>query len=302
MTHLVIYTSKQDYTLNLGVGIYIKLRCEYMPWLWNAYELLNIEPEYCSDDELMIKYLSTYRKLREERNVKLIMNLRNEMMRIRAELRKSCKDELICLANRLYEYNRAVNALYKYYMKIHELDPERKSKLSIAFNKYNMPAMGLRVFNELLYSSNEELKYLTFLSLLNPVRWPLHITMNTNIVPYLNWILIYLDDHYIILMASLNRAYVISDLNVNINGGKVTLDNDYETRSIMTTHIITRIESVDGHGVLFIGNWSDQAINLNLDFKPREGSIKGTSLDANISQLIPIIIPPHDYLSIKYTI
>ncbi|WP_243675845.1 hypothetical protein [Vulcanisaeta distributa] len=162
--------------------------------------------------------------------------------------------------------------------------------------------MSLRVFNELIRSSNDELKYLTFLSLLNPVMWPSHITMDTKIVPYLNWILVYINDHFVILIISLNRAYAISDLNININGGRVALGNDYEIKSIMSTHIMTRIESLDGHGLLFIGNWSDEAVDLNLDFRPREGSIKGLSLDVNLSQLMPTIVPPHDYVSIKYSV
>ncbi len=162
--------------------------------------------------------------------------------------------------------------------------------------------MSLRVLDELMSSSNDELKYLTFLSLLNPITWPFHITMDTKITPYLNWILMYINGHFIILITSLNRAYAISDLNININGGKVTLSNDYEFMSIMPTHIVTRIESLDGHGLIFVGNWSDSAIDFSIDFRPREGSIKGASLDANLSQLTPIMVPPHDYLSIKYSV
>lgn len=223
-------------------------------------------------------------------------------MRVRNELRRSCVDELICLANRLYEYNRAVNILYDYYRRMSELSPEDLSKLTIALNRYNMPLMSLKAFDKLLLSTNEELKYLTFLSLFNPVAWPSHITMDVKIIPYLNWILMYINEHFIILIMSLNRVYAISDLNININGGRVTINNDYEVRSIMPTHIMTRIESLDGHGLVFIGNWSEHVIDFNMDFKPRDGSIKGLSLDANLSQLIPTIVPPHDYLSIKYSI
>ncbi len=162
--------------------------------------------------------------------------------------------------------------------------------------------MSLRVLDELMFSSNDELKYLTFLSLLNPITWPSHITMDTKITPYLNWILMYINGHFVILITSLNRAYVISDLNININGGRVTISNDYEFMSIMPTHIMTRIESLDGHGLIFVGNWSDSAIDFSIDFRPGEGSIKGVSLDVNLSQLTPIIVPPHDYLSIKYSV
>ena len=299
--YVAIFTSRQDYALRLGVSTYLRLRCDYVSWLWNAYELINAKMEYCSNDELITKYLNTYRRLRWERSVKLITNLKKEIANIRNELRKSCPDELVCLANRLYEYNKAVNILYSYYKRVHELSPEDLSKLSVALNKYNMPLLSLKVFDELMLSSNEELKYLTFLSLFNPVTWPSHITMDVKAMPYLNWVLIYINGHFIVLMLSLNRTYVISDLNININGGRVTLSNDYEIRTIMPTHIMTRIESLDGHGLIFIGNWSDYAIDFNIDFKPREGSVKGLSLDANLSQLVPTIVPPHDYISIKYS-
>ena len=299
--YVAIFTSRQDYALRLGVGTYLKLRCDYVSWLWNAYELINAKMEYCSNDELITKYLNTYRRLRWERSVKLITNLKKEIANIRNELRKSCPDELVCLANRLYEYNKAVNILYSYYKRVHELSPEGLSKLSVALNKYNMPLLSLKVFDELMPSSDEELKYLTFLSLFNPVTWPSHITMDVKAMPYLNWVLIYINGHFIVLMLSLNRTYVISDLNININGGRVTLSNDYEVRTIMPTHIMTRIESLDGHGLVFIGNWSDYAIDFNIDFKPREGSVKGLSLDVNLSQLVPTIVPPHDYISIKYS-
>ncbi|GAB6944727.1 hypothetical protein [Vulcanisaeta sp. JCM 14467] len=300
--YVEIFTSIQSYALKLGAGTYLRLRCDYASWLWSAYELINAEVEHCGDDELIIKYLNTYRRLRWERSVKLITDLKRELMKIRNELRRNCPDELICLANRLYEYDKAVNTLYGYYRRIHELDPEDLSKLSVALNRYNMPLLSLRVFDELMLSSNEELKYLTFLSLLNPVAWPLHITMDVKVMPYLNWVLIYVNEHFIALILSLNRTYVISDLNVNINGGRVTLSNDYEVRTIMPTHIATRIESLDGHGLIFIGNWSDYAVDFNVDFKPREGSVKGLSLDANLSQLVPMIVPPHDYVSIKYSV
>ncbi|WP_243681073.1 hypothetical protein [Vulcanisaeta souniana] len=231
------------------------------------------------------------------------MKLKNELMKIRKELRDKCPDQLLCLANRLYEYNKAVNTLYGYYLRIRELNPEDLSKLSIAFNRYNMPMLSLRVFDGLLHSSsNNELKHLTFLSLFDPVMWPLHVTMDVKILQHLNWVLMYLGNHYVILIMSLNRAYVISDLNININGGRIVLRGNRAVRKIMNTHISTQIESVNNHGVLFMGNWSDDAVYFDLDLKPREGSIKGLSLDANISQLIPIIVPPHDYLSIKYSI
>ncbi|WP_243666446.1 hypothetical protein [Vulcanisaeta sp. JCM 16159] len=41
--------------------------------------------------------------------------MKSDLTKIRAELRRGCFDELICLANRIYEYNRAVNMLYGYY-------------------------------------------------------------------------------------------------------------------------------------------------------------------------------------------
>ena len=297
-----VFTSRQDYTLGLGRGISLRAKCDYAGWLWGAYELINADVEYCGDD-LIMKYLSTYRRLRWERSVKLIVNLKSELVRVRNELRRNCTDELTCLANRLYEYGRAVNMLYGYYRRIHELGPEDLSKLSVALNRYNMPLMSLRAFDELMsLPGNDELKYLTFISLLNPVVWPFHVTMDVRVMPYLNWVLMYINGHFIILIMSLGRAYVISDLNININGGRVVLGNDYEFRSVTPTHIITRIESRDGHGLLFIGNWSDEPIDFNPDFRPREGSVKGLSLDVNLSQLIPMIVPPHDYLSIKYSV
>jgi len=151
-------------------------------------------------------------------------------------------------------------------------------------------------------STPDELKYLTFLSMLNPIVWPTHITVDTKVLPHLNWILAYFDDHYLILIISLGRAYVVSDLNININGGRSVLSNDYEVRSVSNDHVIARIESRNGHGLLFIGNWSAHAIEFSLDFKPREGSVKGMFLDVNLTQLVPIIIPPRDYLSIKYSV
>ncbi len=192
--------------------------------------------------------------------------------------------------------------LYGYYRRVHELGPEDLSKLSIAFIRYNMPLMGLRVFDNLLSSPNNELVYLTFISLLNPVAWPTHMTIDTRVMPYLNWVLMYIDGHFIALMISLGRAYVISDLNININGGRVILNNDYEFRSIMPTHIMTRIESRDGHGLIFVGNWSDYAVDFSIDPRPVEGSVKGLWLDTNLSQLTPTMVPPHDYLSIKYSV
>ncbi len=303
MARIEIFTSRRDYTLNLGGGIDARPRCNLASWLWNAYELLGIGVEDCADNDPLIRYLSIHKRLREERSVGIVMKLKNELMKTRRELRNKCPDQLLCLANRLYEYNNAVNTLYGYYLRIHELNPEELSKLSIAFNRYNMPMLSLNVFSELLHSSsNNELKHLTFLSLFDPVMWPLHITMDVKILQHLNWVLMYLDNHYVILIMNLNRAYVISDLNININGGRIVLRNDRAVRKIMNTHVYAQIESVNNHGVLFMGNWSDDAVHFNLDFKPREGSIKGLSLDANISQLIPIIVPPHDYLSIKYSI
>ncbi|WP_243678457.1 hypothetical protein [Vulcanisaeta distributa] len=268
--YVEIFTSRQDYTSRLGgVGTYLRPRCDYALWLWNAYELVNAEVDYCGD-ELMARYLDVYRRLRWEKSVKLIAGLKNEIARLRGELRRGCADELICLANRLYEYNKAVNMLYNYYRKLKELNPEDLSKLTIALNRYNMPLMSLKVLDELMLSPNEELKYLTFLSLLNPTTWPSHITMDTKVMPYLNWVLMHINNHFIILIVSLNRAYVISDLDININGGRVVLRNDYEVMSIMPTHIMTRIESLDGHGLIFMGNWSEYAIDFNIDFKPRE--------------------------------
>ncbi|MCG2895252.1 MAG: hypothetical protein L7H05_03340, partial [Vulcanisaeta sp.] len=96
--------------------------------------------------------------------------------------------------------------------------------------------------------------------------------------------------------------YVISDLNVNIKGGRVVLSNDYETREVAHDYIMTRIESRSGHGLLFVGNWSDHAIEYQLNFRVREGSIKSTFLEANIAQLIPSIVLPRDFVSIKYVI
>ncbi len=119
--YVTIFTSRQDYTSRLGMGIYLRPRCDYALWLWNAYELINANVGYCGD-ELMARYLDVYRELRWERSVKSIVNLKSEMMRVRSELRRGgCSDELICLANRLYEYNKAVNMLYSYYRRIKEL-------------------------------------------------------------------------------------------------------------------------------------------------------------------------------------
>ena len=304
MTYAEIYTSREDYVSILSTRLNIDLKCECVPWLWNAYELLNIDTGTClSNDELMLKYIDTYRKLRIERSVRIIANLKNELMTIRGKLRKNCSDELLCLANRLYEYDKAVNTLYSYYLKTHELGNEELSKLSVAFSRYNMPTMSLTVFNELINSSApDDLKYLTFISLFNPITWPLHITMDIRILPYLNWVLIYIGDHYVLLIMSLGRAYAISDLNINIDGSRMVLSNDFEFRSVMSDYIITNIESLDGHGLIFMGNWSEKAVNFTLDHKLREGSVKGLFLDSNVSTFIPIIVPPHDYLSIKYSV
>lgn len=65
--YVAIFTSRQDYTLELGTGIYLRPRCDYALWFWNTYELINREMEYCSDYELMIRYLDTYRRLRWEK-------------------------------------------------------------------------------------------------------------------------------------------------------------------------------------------------------------------------------------------
>ena len=304
MVHLEIYTSREDYVSILGSGIDItSIKCSYVPWLWSAYELLGISIEHCPNDEPIIKYISINQRLRRERSIKKLIDLRNELGRVRHELRRKCSDELTCLSNRIYEYPSAINKLYKYYLAQDSLDPIDLSKLSIALVKYNLLAPGLDVFDKLIHTpAPDELKYLTFLSLFNPTIWPTHVTLDARLMPYLNWVITYFDNHYLILIISLSRPYVISDLNVNINGGRVVLSNDYEIREVAHDHIMTRIESRSGYGLLFIGNWSNHAIEYQLNFKVREGSIRSTFLEANIAQLMPSIVLPRDFVSIKYVI
>jgi hypothetical protein len=304
MVRLEIYTSREDYVSMLGSGVNItSIECSYVPWLWSAYELLGISIEQCLNDEPLIKYISINQRLRKERSVKKLIDLRDELGRVRHELRRGCSDELACLSNRIYEYPSAINKLYRYYLAQDSLDPIDLSKLSIALVRYNLLVPGLDVFNKLIRTlAPDELKYLTFLSLFNPTIWPTHVTLDTRLMPYLNWVVVYFDDHYLILIISLGRPYVISDLNVNINGGRVVLSNDYETREVAHDYIMTRIESRSGHGLLFVGNWSDHAIEYQLNFRVREGSIKSTFLEANIAQLIPSIVLPRDFVSIKYVI
>jgi hypothetical protein len=303
MMHLEVFTSRRDYVLALGKGVDVTPRCDYMPWLWNAYELLGVTVDQCINDEPIMRYIGINQRLRRERSIKTLLNLKNELTKTRSELRKNCTDELLCLSNRIYEYSRAINALYRYYLRLNDLSPLEISKLSIALTRYNLPTLGLEVYDELLrLSTLDELKYLTFLSMLNPIVWPTHITVDTKVLPHLNWILAYFNDHYLILIISLGRAYIVSDLDININGGRSVLSNDYEVRNVSNDHVIARIESRNGHGLLFIGNWSAHAIEFSLDFKPREGSVKGMFLDVNLTQLVPIIIPPRDYLSIKYNV
>nr|KJR71862.1 MAG: hypothetical protein TU36_05520 [Vulcanisaeta sp. AZ3] len=305
MAYVEIYTSKKDYTSLLSVGKDLGVNCGYVTWLWSAYELLGIDINQCliNEENLLMKYVNTSKRLRVEQSDNLLSELRKELMEIRERIRTKCDDELVCLANRLYEYKRAVNILYNYYLRINELGNEDLSKLTVALIRYNMPLLGLEVYGRLLSSLiNDELVYLTFLSMLSPIKWLSHITMDIKILPYLNWVLMYIKNHYVIIIMSLGRAYVISDLNININGGRVVHSNDWEFKSVFEDHVVTQLESKDGHGLLFMGNWDDYAIKFALDLKPREGSIKGLFLDLNISQLIPTIIPPHDYISIKYSV
>lgn len=299
--NILIYASDGKMTKAFIRGLHIKFDCDLAEWAWGTYELMGLMSEVnkCPESSILNYHWINYR-LRNEKDLRNIIELKNKLQNIRRNLRDSCKDPLTCLANRIYRYDDALRSILNYYRSIAELSNEELAKLSLAAYRYGLVNIGFEILNKILMSNYIDTAYLTFISMLNPQWWPLHLTVDTGILKFLNWLLILFDNHYLIMMVNFDHNYVISDINVNINGSRLINDNYYDSLEQGEEHVTYHVVSRSGHGVLFIGNWGDYAVNVTLNYYFNEGSVKGRFIDVSIRQWIPHIVLPHDYLSIKY--
>ncbi|WP_069808240.1 hypothetical protein [Vulcanisaeta thermophila] len=299
---ITAYTSDGELTKALSNGFRVSLNCDLAQWAWGAHELLMLVDEAiekCPGDPVL-RYLWVNYRLRIERNIKNIAQLKNEEQTLRRYLREACGDTLVCLANRIYRYDQALKAIINYYRLLDRLSVLDIAKLSLAAYRYGLVSMGIELLKVLVRMGSYDLVHLAFISMLNPRYWPLHITVDANLLKILNWVLLLFNGHYIIMMNSLEHNYVVSDLNINVNGSRLVNDNYYEFLSIGDHYVNYHVVSETGHGVLFIGNWGDEPVNVSPDLVINEGSVKGRFIDADIRQWAPGLVLPHDYVSIKY--
>lgn len=296
-----IYTSDEEITKALSNVFNPRFDCKSAEWAWGAYELMRMinEVNKCPESS-MLDYLWINYKLRIERNLKMIMELKNKLQSIRKYLRNKCEDILTCLANRIYKYDDAVKEILNYYKIINELTTEDLAKLSLAAYRYGLMNISIEIFKRLIMKNHGYTAYLTLISMMSPQWWPSHLTIDTGILKLLNWLLMLFNNHYLILMINFYHNYVVSDLNVNIDGSRLINDNYYDIIEHGNEYVLYHVISRSGHGVLFIGNWSNSTVDVPFNHTFSEGSVKSMFIDVNIRQWIPHIVLPHDYLSIKY--
>ncbi len=302
MIILRVYTTIGELSRRTCQGVEIDVNCDYATWLYGAYELLGIDYTKCLKDSPIDTLIRIERELRLERSPIKMRRLREELHDVRRALAKGVEDDvLLALANRILQYEQGLRLIEAYLAKINSLSCIELSKLIMALCRYNMPKLAVLAFRRLIVKCEDlALQALTFLAMFNPLWWGTHITIDPRIIDVLNWALMTFGDNFVFIAVTHKRPYVVSNLNINMEGGRFQMIHDYMAESAYDDHVEFLAETRDGYGLYVVGNWGSKPIPFKFELKTREAFIRSTFLDIELSRYTPIFVYPKDYASVKY--
>jgi len=285
VVHIELYTP--DPALNASVSV--PLLCEELDWLWGVYDLLGMDTAMCHIDGPMMEYAYLRRRMRIEGDAS-----RMKLSELKSIIRLGCRDELRCMAHRLLKFNDALGPLARYYSRLNELGSADRAKLALAFAKYGMVDMGLRVartIEEPIYRA------LALIASLEPTLWPRHVTLRTRLLEELPWLLLRWNHGYLLAINSLGRHHTVSNMNINLEGGRLVIDDQVQIQGEFDDHVELYIISRSGYGIYFWGSWSGDAARVSF---PAAGLVKSRYFELRINLPRELMIPPRSYASLVF--